>query len=428
MMHLNSPRLLSTTLGSLLLANLAACGSSGTLRADADATAGTAGAAGASSSGNGGNVGTSGGGGGGNIGTSGASGTATRPSYNKGIGFFVLGGKLYDANGNEFRIRGVDKLHFDWDSGSQGIASSKANTVRWNIDFTRSAATNLALLQGGAGQTSGTIYNHIAVMPGMWDVPAGTLTCSNDTSLLTAAVALWVAQAATWTQIEKYSILNLANEWGPSSSTVWRDSYISAIAQMRAAGYHATLSITSGGCGQDNGDLVKYAQAVFASDPEKNVIFDRHVYGGDPDVSTLGSDAAALAALGLPIIFGEFGPGMNVGPTPTLLTPASVIQTAEKYGFGWMAWAWDDTNQSNQTADNTFFALSYKGNYGSSADLTVYGQQVVEGCTNPAPGGCGCPDSPAPALTVVAPGCKGTPAPAYSTYSLKALATPATIF
>ena len=111
-----------------------------------------------------------------------------------------------------------------------------------------------------------------------------------------------------------------------------------------------------------------------------------------------------------------------------MLTPPAVIQTAEKYGFGWMAWAWDDTNQSNQTADNTYFALSYKGAYASSADLTMYGQQVVEGCTNPAPGGCGCPDSPTPALTVVAPGCKGTPAPAYSTYSLKALAAPATIF
>jgi mannan endo-1,4-beta-mannosidase len=436
LMSQNTPRLVSITLLPLLMASLAACGSSGTLRADAGGTGETTGSAGASASGNGGAVGSGGavgnggavGGGGGTSGGAGASGTATRPSYNKGIGFFVIGGKLYDANGNEFRIRGVDKLHFDWDSGSMGIANAKANTVRWDIDFTRAAATNLALLQGGAGQTSGTIYNHIVVMPGMWDLPAGTLTCSNDTSILTAAVALWVAQASTWTQIEKYSILNIANEWGPSSSTVWRDSYISAIAQMRAAGYHATLSITSGGCGQDNADLVKYAQAVFNSDPEKNVIFDRHVYGGDPDATTLASDAAALAALGLPIIFGEFGPGMNIGPTPTLLTPPSVIQTAEKYGFGWMAWAWDDTNQSNQTADNTYFALSYKGAYSSSADLTIYGQQVVEGCTNPAPGGCGCPDSPAPALTVVAPGCKGTPAPAYSTYSLKALATPATIF
>ena len=173
---------------------------------------------------------------------------------------------------------------------------------------------------------------------------------------------------------------------------------------------------------------MKYAQAVFDSDPEKNVIFDRHVYGGDADATALDTDAAALAALGLPVIFGEFGPGRDIGPSPTNLTPAQVIQTAEQYGFGWMAWAWDDNDLSNAQADNTWFALSYAGAYASSADLTIFGQEVVEGCTNPAPGGCGCPDSPVPAMTVVEPGCKGTPAPATSNLSLKALAVPATIF
>jgi hypothetical protein len=308
------------------------------------------------------------------------------------------------------------------------LANSYANTIRWNIDFTRAVATNVALLQGGAGKTAGTIYNHMVVMPGAWSAPAGTLTCSNDASILSSAVTVWVAQAATWAQIEKDSILNIANEWGPSNSTTWRDSYISAIGQLRAAGLHATLSIDSGGCGQDNADLVKYAQAVFDSDPEKNVIFDRHVYGGDADAAALDSDAAALAALGLPILFGEFGPGRDIGPSPTNLTPPQVIQSAEKYGFGWMAWAWDDNNLSLSQADNGWFSLSYAGTYAASADLTIFGQQIVEGCTSPAPGGCGCPDSPAPAMTVVAPGCKGTPAPAYSTYSLKTLALPATIF
>ncbi len=359
-------------------------------------------------------------------GTSSDGGHATRPSYDHGVGFFVDGSKLYDANGVEFRIRGVDKLH--WDNGSPGLANAKANTVRWTIDFTRAPANNIALLQGGAGKTPGGIYDHMAVMPGAWDAPAGTLTCSSDPSVLASAVSVWVAQASSWKTLEKYSIINIGNEWGPSDSTVWRDSYISAIGQLRAAGYHATLSITSGGCGQDNADLVKYAQAVYDSDPEKNVIFDRHVYGGDADAGALATDAASLAALGLPIIFGEFGPGMGIGPSPTNLTPAQVIQTAEQNGFGWLAWAWDDNNLSNAQADNTWFALSYAGAYATSADLTIFGQSVIEGCTNPAPGGCGCPDHPAPAMTSVAPGCTGTPAPAYSNYGLKTLAVPATVF
>ena len=354
------------------------------------------------------------------------SGAVARPSYNHGTGFFVANGKLYDANGVEFRIRGVDKVH--WDNGSPGLANSHANTVRWNIDFTRSASQNVALLQGGAGKTPGAIYNHVVVMPGAWSAPAGTLTCSSDTGILGSAIDTWVAQASAWTSIERYSILNLANEWGPSDSTVWRDSYITAIGRMRAAGYHATLSITSGGCGQDNADLVKYAQAVFDSDPEKNVVFDRHVYGGDADAAALNTDAAALAGIGLPVIFGEFGPGRGIGPSPTDLTPAQVIAAAEASAFGWLAWAWDDNDQSNAQSDNGWFSLSYTGAYTKSADLTIFGQQVIEGCTNAAPGGCGCPDSPAPDDSAIAPGCQGTPAPQHSASALATLATPATIF
>ena len=425
---------------ALAVAAAPGCSSSGTGASSGDAgsssDAGAGGHDGGGEAANGTEAGTASDGGGGadtgaggkdaEGGSTGDAGTVARPSYNLGKGFFVLNGKLYDANGVEFRVRGINKLH--WDNGSAGLADSHANTVRWVIDFTQPAASNIALLQGGSGKTSGGIYHHMVVMPGAWDSTAGSVTCSNDPSTVAAAAATWVAQASSWTQLERWSIINIANEWGPSSSTVWRDSYVSAIAQMRAAGYHATLSITSGGCGQDNADLVSYAQAVFDSDPEKNVIFDRHVYGGDADAAALDTDAKALAALGQVVIFGEFGPGRNIGPSPTNLTPTQVIQTAEKYGFGWMSWAWDDNDLANAQADNAWFALSYTGAYARSADLTLAGQAVVEGCTNPAPGGCGCPDTPVPADTVVEPGCKGTAAPATSNDSLASLAVPATIF
>src|SRR5579863_6940294 len=71
---------------------------------------------------------------------------AARPSYNTGNGFFVLNGKLYDANGYEFRVRGVNRVH--WDSNSAaGIAKSGANAVRWSIDFSRAAKDNVKLIQ-----------------------------------------------------------------------------------------------------------------------------------------------------------------------------------------------------------------------------------------------------------------------------------------
>ena len=293
--------------------------------------------------------------------------TVARPSYNTGTGFFVVGDKLYDPKGVEFRIRGVNKLH--WDADSPGIPKTHANTERWVIDFAQPTATNLALMKK-------TIDAHIVPMPGNWDG-----TCKEDAATLSAIVDTWVAQASAWKTIDGQMILNVANEWGPSDSTAWRDAYVDAVHRLRDAGYLCTISVTAGGCGQDNADLVKYAADVLAADPQKNVIFDQHIYGNWKD----GSGAAwqtdlvpamdALAAKGLVFLVGEFGPGRDIGPSPTSMTPGQIVGAAEKHAFGWMAWAWDDPAFG---ADDGWFALSLTGDYASSADLTSFGKDVVE--------------------------------------------------
>jgi mannan endo-1,4-beta-mannosidase len=289
-----------------------------------------------------------------------------RPPYNTGTGFFVSGGKLYDAGGVEFRIRGVNKLH--WDAQSPGIPKTHANTVRWVIDFSRKATDNVALIQQ-------SVDAHMVPMPGSWSG-----TCDESTATLETIVDTWVAQAAAWKTMERYMILNIANEWGPSGPA-WRDAYIAAIARLRAAGYRCTISITSGGCGQDNDDLASFAAAVFASDPQKNVIFDQHIYGNWKDgagqswQTDLDAGLDRLAATGLVVIVGELGPGRSIGPSPTTITPTRVIEAAEARGLGWLAWAWDDPASN---ADDSWFALSRNGRYDSSADLTIFGRAVVE--------------------------------------------------
>jgi len=310
---------------------------------------------------------------GGAQGSGGTTGSATRPSYNTGTGFFVLNGKLYDANGVEFRIRGVDRNHYDMDA--PGIPKTHANTERtvlfFNGEWGSTGTRNVQVMQ------QDMINNHIVPMPGNWEG-----TCDESTATLTTIVDRWVAQVSTYKALDKYMILNIANEWGPADSTVWRDSYVTAVQRLRTAGYTCTISVDSGGCGQDNADLAKYAQAVFDADPQKNVIFDQHIYGN------WGLDAGkqswqqgliagfdALAATGLPVIIGEFGPGRNIGPSPTNITPQDIIQAAEARNLGWLAWAWDD----NPSAGDDWFALSLNGDYNSSADLTTFGKSVVEG-------------------------------------------------
>jgi len=391
---------------------------------------------------------------------------AQRPSYNTGSGFFVLKGKLYAPNGVEFRVRGVNRVHWDSPHSAEGIAKSGANTVRWGIDFARAARDNVALVQ-----TQGIVNREVPIV-GNWGG-----TCKPDTAPFQAVVATWVAQAEQWTKLNKTLIVNVANEWGPSSSAVWRDAYISAIGSLRAARYTGPILVDSGGCGQDDGDLVQYSQAVFNSDPERNVMFALHLYGGTNDFSasirsitkgrrtviTLNGDSprhpfapsfdgtnnsydgisafqvsgvqgmtqvngeqpaptnvggtpgawtitldvdsthwenytgggtvvdyggnyalkiARLAALskntGAVYIIGEFGPGENIGPSPTLTTPAEIITAAEADGIGWLAWAWDDNDLQACQADNKWFSMTYNcGAYGKPEDLTRFGNDVV---------------------------------------------------
>lgn len=299
-----------------------------------------------------------------------ALGQVARPSYNSGPGFFVAQGKLYDANGLEFRIRGVNRVH--WDSNSAaGIAASGANTERWNVDFAHSAGSNVGLVHAQS------IAERIVPIVGNWGA-----TCSNDPARLAAVVATWVQQARAWTRLDKYLIVNIANEWGPTNDPVWRDSYIRAIGQLRAAGYLGTILIDSGGCGQDLDDLLNYSSAVFDSDPQKNVMFALHVYGRIPR-EQVAPDLARLAALGrergMAFLVGEFGPGRNIGPSPTLTTPAEVITAAEANGIGWLAWAWDDNNLPQARANDQWFSMTYfgPGIFSRPADLTLFGRDVV---------------------------------------------------
>jgi hypothetical protein len=77
-------------------------------------------------------------------------------------------------------------------------------------------------------------------------------------------------------------------------------------------------------------------------------------------------------------IIGEFGPGNNIGPSPTLVTPAEVITAADASGIGWLSWAWDDNNLNACGADDKWFSMTLRcGTYSRPADLTVFGRDVV---------------------------------------------------
>ena len=324
---------------------------------------------------------------------------AARPSYNTGSGFFVYNGKLYDPNGDEFRIRGVNLTHFDSNS-YPGIVKAQANTVRYGMYLinTAPATPNAATYEKGAA-TQYVANGVFTIIADFYTTPgdgASAVTGNTNPTVLADIVSWWVANEATFAPIMDRIAINIANEWGPAGSTVWRDSYITAITRLRAAGYSCPLVIDSGSWGQDPQDFLNYGQAVLDSDPQKNVIFSLHIYsdfydsgGGvsktyntQPDLQAV---TDALVASGLPIIYGEFGPGRNLNGPQTLIAPARVVEIAEAAGFGWMPWSWDSNNLGGGASNNSSFSMTFQGPglYSAPSSLTWYGLDMA---LNPAHG------------------------------------------
>ena len=306
-----------------------------------------------------------------------ANSRASRPSYNNGRGLFVSAGRLYDGKGNEFRIRGINRAHFD--SPSQpGLSRSGANAVR--LFFYRTSLGITPYLQIIQSQH---LANKEVAIPTLSTFPDDKNTsCDGDPRRLASGVDWWVDNAKAMSLIDTASIVNIANEWGPPGSVIWRDAYVIAVKRMRAAGYRAPLMIDSGGCGQDLNDLINYAAEVFEADPQKNIVFSFHLYGLTP-VDEIPTAFARLGALqksaGMVFVIGEFGPGRNIGPSPTLATPQQVITAAEANDLGWLAWAWDDNNAGDGESDNNWFSLTLHGPgiYEKPADLTEFGKLLV---------------------------------------------------
>ena len=316
-----------------------------------------------------------------------AANKAARPAYNTGGGFFVYNGQLYDPNGNVFRIRGVGRAHYDI-SDQPGISKAAANAVRFFMyEIGVSGAAPASTYENVALQQH-INYQELPIITAanVAGVPTA-ITGDGSPADLAATVTWWVNNVGAFAPIMNQIAINIANEWGPSNSSTWASSYETTIARLRAVGYTCPLVIDTGGSGEDFGDLLNYATQVFTSDPERNIIFSLHLYVNSASAlaqNVLPQLAALSGSQGMVFIIGEFGPGRNIGPAPTLVTPQQIIQAAEASGLGWMAWAWDDIDQSNCRADDNWFSMGYLcGYYRVPSDLTWYGLDIA---LNPAYG------------------------------------------
>jgi mannan endo-1,4-beta-mannosidase len=301
------------------------------------------------------------------------------PFLSSSQGFRISANQLLDANGNNFVIKGLN-IPTAWfvTDVNNNIANIRNRTGANCLRIVVTTATSDA-----AWQTSVTncIANKMIPMVELHDV-----TGNNSPGELNRMAQFWASKASflTRSDIAKYILINIANEWGdwfmsanatgsPSRIT-WRDAYKTAVQTIRNAGITTTIVIDAPGYGQDNKTqtLLTYARDVQASDPYHNCLFSLHMYcewkvGGNSAISLL----PEVKNAGIPVIVGEFGFQHSEGSGTCDINEAQVISTANSNGIGWMAWSWKGNGGGVEYLD-------LSNDWGGTS-LTSWGNTIVNG-------------------------------------------------
>ncbi len=310
-----------------------------------------------------------------------------KPDHVKSTGFFTVNGKIYNPDGTEFIMRGLNQNHF-WGQETfnlnsiEGIANTPANCVRvvmsdqdW-VSQSNTPAKKRMLVEK---------YIAKGIVP-MVELHDGT--CESSPSFIEKMVDSWtLPQNVAWlNEYEKYVILNIANEWGPGDTDadwrVWRDTYKQAITDIRDAGINTMIVIDSPKCGQGPRAMQVYGQEIFDHDPQHNVVFSIHMYGWwrsrsrQSEVSAPNSnnppwlaewELQTMLDLGLPVIIGEFSwtEAESVG-----YDTEEVIAFCQEKGIGWLAWSWNGNG-------DPVLNMTDGWKYDSDADLKPFGKLIV---------------------------------------------------
>ena len=251
-------------------------------------------------------------------------------------GFKVLGDKLYDANGNEFVMRGVNHAH-TWfrqhlDTALEAIAKTGSNTVRivlsdgdqWNripVDEVKEIIEKCK------------VHKMIAVV----EVHDGT--GKDEVSYLNNAVDYWIEVKDALIGNEAYVILNIANEWYGSWDNLdkWAEGYKQAIPKLRAAGIKNTIMVDCAGWGQLSNSFIKHGKEVFEADEQANTMFSIHMYGtAGKNKSTISRAINGAILLDLCLVVGEFGYNHSDGD----VDEATILEMSVEKNKGYLGWSW----------------------------------------------------------------------------------------
>src|SRR5690349_2194099 len=299
-------------------------------------------------------------------------------------GFTVSGGRILDANGNNFVMRGVNHAH-TWyqDRTPQALADIKAlgaNTVR--IVF-------------GSGQRWGP-DNAANVSAVITQCKANKLICvleAHDTTgfgeqsgaaTLNQAVDYWISVQSALAGQENYVILNIGNEpYGNSGYQTWATDTANAIRRLRTAGFQHTIMVDAPNWGQDwTFTMRDNAPTVYAADTTGNTVFSIHMYGVFDTAAEVQAYLSSFLTRGLPIVVGEFGNNHSDGNPDE----DAIMAYAQANRIGYLGWSWSGNgggveyldmvqnfNPASRSSWGTRFIAGANGIAATSREATIYG-------------------------------------------------------
>lgn len=298
-------------------------------------------------------------------------------------GIRVANGRVYEANGNEFVMRGVNHAHA-WYPGETDsiadIAAKGANTVRVVLSsgdrWTRTSASEVSSLIGRcrAGKVICVLEVHDTTGYGE-DGAAASLDKAAD---------YWISIRSALEGQENYVVVNLGNEpFGNTGYSAWSDATKNALSRLRGAGLRHALMVDAPNWGQDWSNTMKTnAASVFNSDPDRNTIFSIHMYGVYDTATEVQDYLNYFVNNRLPIVVGEFGDQHSDGNPDE----DAIMATAQSLKVGYLGWSWSGNGSGVEYLDmvsgfdpNSLTSWGnrlFKGSNGissTSKPATVYG-------------------------------------------------------
>ncbi|MGN0595738.1 MAG: cellulase family glycosylhydrolase [Ruminiclostridium sp.] len=261
-------------------------------------------------------------------------------------GFYVSGTTICDANGNAFKMRGVNISHAWFSSYTEtsikAAASLGANTVRVVLSdgqiYSKTSYSEVENIINLCKQ------NNLVCILEVHDT-----TGSDSTSYLDNAVNYWIEMKSLLNSNTKYVILNIGNEWyGTWNGSAWAEGYKSAIKSLRNAGINNMLMVDCAGWGQYPDSIKNNGKEVFNADSQGNTVFSIHMYeyaGGDSSIVKSNIDNAL--SIGVPVVIGEFGGQHTNGDVDEY----TIMSYCEQKGVGYLGWSWKGNSSGLEYLD-----------------------------------------------------------------------------